>query len=40
MVTLDQMVRALVWAVETANLGEKVMEVPEIRERRPRDVGS
>jgi len=40
MVTLDQMVRALVWAVETANLGEKVMEVPEIRERRPREVES
>jgi uncharacterized protein YbjT (DUF2867 family) len=33
MVTLEQMVGALVWAIETASLGAKVMEVPDIREK-------
>jgi uncharacterized protein YbjT (DUF2867 family) len=33
MVTLDQMVGALVWSIETAGSASRVMEVPDIRER-------
>lgn len=34
MVTLDQMIAALVWAVETAGTESRVLEVPEIRTHR------
>jgi hypothetical protein len=36
MVTLAQMISALVWAVETAGQESRVVEVPEIRSTRLR----
>jgi hypothetical protein len=33
MVTLEQMIGALTWAVETAGLESRVIEVPDIRNR-------
>jgi hypothetical protein len=36
MVTLEQMIGALMWAVETSGPDSRVMEVPEIRDRAAR----